>query len=125
MQIIVKLVPPAERMLLSDGKIIPFELPNLEGPGAREPDAKYLNDHFFDEPHSEPVTIKMTPTLKRELIEIAKNQGYTSLGPAIRDLILIGIKYQPLEAFRTAEDQRSKYKDHPIVRQFFFNSKDT
>jgi len=61
----------------------------------RDGDARYGFDHFFAEPHCEPVTIKLTPSKKQQLIQYAIEQGYTNLSAALRDLILMGIEYQP------------------------------
>jgi len=83
----------------------------------KEKDAPYSKDHFFNEPHDEPTTIKLTSSFKKELIEFSKQEGFTSLGPAIRELILLGVKYYPLEASIRANENLEKHKDNPTVKR--------
>lgn len=84
----------------------------------REQDARYTRDHFLNEPHCEPVTIKLTASLKRKLKEFVADEGYTSLGPAIRELLMIGLNYYPVVAYLESETKQNKYRDHPIVKRF-------
>jgi len=86
-------------------------------------DARYAGDNFFDEPHNEPVTIKLTSSMKGALVKFAQEEGYTSLGPAVRELIMIGLQYYPLEAYRKARDKGAKYRDDPIVKKFFSDAR--
>ena len=95
------------------------EVKETKSSALNEPDSLYANDHFFGEPHCEPHTIKFTANMKKRLIEYAKKEGYTSLGPAIRDLIFIGLNYQPLIAYLEAEVKTEELRKHPIVRKFF------
>ena len=48
------------------------------------------------EPYTEPVTFKLTETQKKQLIEHAKKEGYTSLSLAARDLMALGLEFYPL-----------------------------
>jgi len=83
---------------------------------AREDFTAY-KDHFFNEPHDEPTTVKLTASFKNQLIQFAKDEGFTSLGPAIRELLLLGLKYYPLEAKFKADAQMVKYQHDPFVKK--------
>lgn len=64
-----------------------------DDPGTvRMPDAEYSHDHFFDEPHNQPVTIKLKESTKRRLQDFARAEGYTTLSAAVRELIILGLK---------------------------------
>jgi len=82
--------------------LVKFELPVLEADEyVKERDARYGKDHFFGEPHNEPVTVKLTRSMKDTLIEFAKAEGYTNLSVVTRELILLGIEYYPIKAGRS------------------------
>ena len=53
-------------------------------------------DGHYVEPYTEPITIKLTETQKKQLIEHAKKEGYTSLSLAARDLMALGLEFYPL-----------------------------
>jgi len=61
-------------------------------------DARYGLDHFFEEPHNEPVTVKFTPSMKKRLETFARTKGYTNLSVAVRELIVLGLEYWPAKA---------------------------
>ncbi|MBW2050557.1 MAG: hypothetical protein JRJ09_18830 [Deltaproteobacteria bacterium] len=65
-------------------------------------DARYGLDHYFDEPHNEPVTVKFTPSMKRRLQHFAKTKGYTNLSVAVRELIALGLECWPEKARQEA-----------------------
>ena len=47
------------------------------------------------EPFTEPVTIKLGETSKKQLIKMAQKCGYTNLSVFLRDMIKIGTKVYP------------------------------
>lgn len=65
-------------------------------------DARYGLDHFFEEPHNEPVTVKFTPSMKKRLETFARTKGYTNLSVAVRELIILGLEAWPEKARKEA-----------------------
>lgn len=88
-----------------------------------EKDAAYGCDHFLDEPHCEALTIKLTETMKRQLEDFTRVEGFTSRGPAIRELLIVGLKYWPLEVYQQTESKRQAVAHDPMVTRFFGGKK--
>lgn len=91
--------------------------------GVAERDSRYCKEYFPEEPHNVATTVKLTESLSRRLVQFSRQEGYTTLGPAIRELIQIGLKYYGLEAIQNATHTRDRFCDDPIVKKFFSDAR--
>ena len=59
----------------------------------------------------------MTEAEKARLEQFRAEEGYPSLSPMVRELIRIGLKYYPVEAYEIATAKREALAGSPAVRE--------
>jgi len=95
------------------------------GPGRRDPTGgrsaagcfQIRSDDFRGPPHCETVSFKVTEAEKARLDRFRAEEGYPSLSPMVRELIRIGLKYYPVEAYEIATAKREALAGSPAVRE--------
>jgi len=72
-----------------------------------------------DAPLTEPCTVKLSQPMTEELLAFCRRENYAKLGPGLRELIRIGLKYHAAEAYKTLAKDRERYAADPIVQEIF------
>ena len=73
-----------------------------------------------DEPLTEPCTVKLSQTMTDEVLAFVREERFSKMGPAVRELIRVGLKYHAVEGYRMGARDRVRYESDSMVRALFF-----